>query len=264
MMMTFENALKQQKDLGYSHERKWKARHVNCRFAEDEIDNMRLMIAETNPYLLTVTMAVSMLHILFDWLAFKSDIAFWQQNVSLVGISIWSMVSSLISQFIVFLYLIEQETTLLILVPSGISIVIQIWKIWRATRPKFSLSWHTLVKVELSRTDFSSESNDIDKTAMTYMGFTLYPLMLGYSVYSLLCKGSSLVVVGWRCIASSLYLNYRLKSVAHLPWRFLIYRCESHPDDFFSCIGSALNTFIDDLFAFVIHMPTMHRIRYVF
>ncbi len=43
-----------------------------------------------------------------------------------------------------------------------------------------------------------------------------------------------------------LFINYKLKSVAHLPWRFLIYR--------------ALNTFIDDLFAFVIRMPTLHRI----
>ncbi|KAH9161313.1 hypothetical protein LEN26_001480 [Aphanomyces euteiches] len=72
MMMTFENALRQQKELG---------------FGDDEIDNMRSMIADTNPYLLAVTMAVSMLHILFDWLAFKSDIAFWQQNESLIGIS---------------------------------------------------------------------------------------------------------------------------------------------------------------------------------
>jgi hypothetical protein len=43
-----------------------------------------------------------------------------------------------------------------------------------------------------------------------------------------------------------LYINYKLKSVAHLPWRFLCYRFT--------------NTFIDDLFAFVIKMPTMHRI----
>jgi hypothetical protein len=35
--------------------------------------------------------------------------------------------------------------------------------------------------------------------------------------------------------------------VAHLPWRALIYR--------------ALNTFIDDLFAFIIRMPTMHRLK---
>jgi hypothetical protein len=37
-----------------------------------------------------------------------------------------------------------------------------------------------------------------------------------------------------------------LKSVAHLPVRVFIYR--------------ACNTFIDDLFAFVISMPTMHRL----
>ena len=43
-----------------------------------------------------------------------------------------------------------------------------------------------------------------------------------------------------------LFINYKLKSVAHLPWRVLIYR-------FF-------NTFIDDVFAFMIRMPLMHRL----
>ena len=43
-----------------------------------------------------------------------------------------------------------------------------------------------------------------------------------------------------------LFINYKLKSVAHLPWRMLTYK--------------ALNTFIDDLFAFVIKMPTLYRL----
>lgn len=43
-----------------------------------------------------------------------------------------------------------------------------------------------------------------------------------------------------------LFISYKLKSVAHLPWRMLTYK--------------ALNTFIDDLFAFVIKMPVMYRI----
>jgi len=43
-----------------------------------------------------------------------------------------------------------------------------------------------------------------------------------------------------------LFINYKMKSVAHLPWRTLVYK--------------ALNTFIDDLFAFIIRMPTMHRV----
>jgi len=42
-----------------------------------------------------------------------------------------------------------------------------------------------------------------------------------------------------------LFINYRLKSVACLPWKFFMYK--------------ALNTFIDDLFAFIIKMPTLHR-----
>ena len=43
-----------------------------------------------------------------------------------------------------------------------------------------------------------------------------------------------------------LFLNYKFKSVAHLPWRVFIYK--------------ALNTFIDDLFAFIIKMPLLHRL----
>lgn len=43
-----------------------------------------------------------------------------------------------------------------------------------------------------------------------------------------------------------LFINYKLKSVAHLPWRAFVYK--------------ALNTFIDDLFAFIIKMPTLHRL----
>ena len=47
-------------------------------------------------------------------------------------------------------------------------------------------------------------------------------------------------------MSQQLYLNYKLKSVAHLPWRQMSYKF--------------LNTIIDDLFAFVIKMPTLHRL----
>jgi hypothetical protein len=43
-----------------------------------------------------------------------------------------------------------------------------------------------------------------------------------------------------------LYINYKLKSVDHLPWRTLIYRF--------------LNTIIDDLFAFLVTMPWLKRL----
>jgi hypothetical protein len=48
-------------------------------------------------------------------------------------------------------------------------------------------------------------------------------------------------------VLSQLFINYKLKSVAHMPWKSMVYK--------------ALNTFIDDLFAFVVKMPMLHRIR---
>jgi hypothetical protein len=55
-----------------------------------------------------------------------------------------------------------------------------------------------------------------------------------------------LLTFGFIMMTPQLFINYKLKSVAHLPWRMMTYK--------------ALNTFIDDIFAFVIKMPTMYRL----
>jgi len=57
---------------------------------------------------------------------------------------------------------------------------------------------------------------------------------------------SAVYSFGFAQQAPQLFINYKLKSTAHMPWRTLCYK--------------ALNTFIDDLFAFIIKMPTMHRL----
>jgi hypothetical protein len=87
----------------------------------------------------------------------------------------------------------------------------------------------------------------------------MYPLVAGYAVFSLVRHShagwyswvlSSLVsfiyVFGFIMMTPQLFINYKLKSVAHMPWRAMAYK--------------SLNTFIDDLFAFVVDMPTMHRL----
>lgn len=55
-----------------------------------------------------------------------------------------------------------------------------------------------------------------------------------------------LLAFGFIMMTPQLFINYKLKSVAHLPWRMLSYKF--------------LNTFIDDIFAFIIKMPWMYRI----
>merc|ERR550537_875772 len=94
---------------------------------------------------------------------------------------------------------------------------------------------------------------------MRYLNHVLYPLVVGYSMYSLIYDthkswyswvlGSTVNFVysfGFVLMTPQLFINYKLKSTAHMPWKTFMYK--------------ALNTFIDDLFAFIIKMPTMHRL----
>ncbi|CAF0766073.1 unnamed protein product, partial [Didymodactylos carnosus] len=95
--------------------------------------------------------------------------------------------------------------------------------------------------------------------AFRYLSWALFPLVIGYAIYSLTYHEHKswysfvlstiygfLLTFGFIMMTPQLFINYKLKSVAHLPWRMMTYK--------------ALNTFIDDMFAFVIKMPTMYRI----
>uniref|UniRef100_A0A3Q2CFI3 CLPTM1 regulator of GABA type A receptor forward trafficking n=1 Tax=Cyprinodon variegatus TaxID=28743 RepID=A0A3Q2CFI3_CYPVA len=103
-----------------------------------------------------------------------------------------------------------------------------------------------------------SSTKIYDDMAFRYLSWLLYPLFGCYAVYSLLYvehKGwyswvlsmlYGFLLTFFITMTPQLFINYKMKSVAHLPWRMLTYK--------------ALNTFIDDLFAFVIKMPMMYRI----
>jgi hypothetical protein len=58
---------------------------------EADWDEYKRVWLETDPILLTVTMLVSVLHMVFEGLAFQSDIQFWRGKDSVEGISIRSL-----------------------------------------------------------------------------------------------------------------------------------------------------------------------------
>lgn len=225
---------------------------------EDTTQEIKRMLVETNPLLLAVTVIVSLLHALFDYLAFKNDIAFWRENKSQEGLSMRSVLVSAGSQLVIFLYLVDNETSWMVLVSAGIGTVIEFWKVTKASDVRVDGVFpfvHVADKAEVAE----SETTRYDKEAFRYLGWAMLPLVLGCSVYSLVYDthrswyswvlGSlvtSVYAFGFITMCPQLYLNYKLKSVAHLPWRMLTYK--------------ALNTFVDDFFAFVIKMPTLHRL----
>ncbi|CEG74038.1 hypothetical protein RMATCC62417_09308 [Rhizopus microsporus] len=231
-----------------------------------DADEIKRMFLETNPVLLVTTIAVSLLHSLFEMLAFKNDIAFWKKKSNSTGISVRTLLVNIFFQIVIFLYLVDnsQETSWMVLISQGVGLLIEIWKVLKAL--KYELVWTpgSLIpklgqQSENSTTKEEDETSKYDAIAFKYLTWLAYPLLGGYAIYSLYYEQHKswysyvlktlvefVYMFGFITMLPQLYINYRLKSVAHMPWKTLMYK--------------SLNTFIDDLFAFVIKMPTLHRL----
>ena len=228
--------------------------------ASGESDEIKRIFIEGNPYLLALTMVVSMLHTVFDIMAFRSDIGFWNKNKSMEGLSARMVVLNSFMQLVIFLYLLENDTSMVVLFSSGVGCAIEFWKITKCMTVELtwrgSLPWVTFKdKAGYQETN----TKRYDREASVYLSYVLFPLVVGYAIYSLIYDShkswyswilNSLVgavyTFGFILMCPQLYINYKLKSVAHLPWRQMTFKF--------------LNTIIDDLFAFVIKMPTLHRL----
>ena len=126
LMSVIEESLKTQSGMG---------------FTAQDMDDVRRLISDTSLYLLGATILASVLHLFFEFLAFKSDISFWQGNKSLAGLSAQAVVSDFFSQTVIFLFLIDSDTSLLVTIPAFFGILIQGWKVHKATEVKFCLSY---------------------------------------------------------------------------------------------------------------------------
>jgi hypothetical protein len=172
-----------------------------------------------------------------------------------------AILSPPLPQLIITLYLFENETSWMILITQFLGLGIEVWKLRKAIA--VSLSWRGwLPRIDFSDKDAGyalSRTKEYDNIATHHMLIVLAPMVVGYATYSLFYDRhrswyswllSSAVnyvyMFGFVTLTPQLYVNYRLKSVSHMPWKAYVYRF--------------LTTIIDDLFAFVIKMPTLHRI----
>ncbi|XP_030645269.1 lipid scramblase CLPTM1L [Chanos chanos] len=228
-------------------------------FTEKDADEIKGIFVDTNLYFLALTFFVAAFHLLFDFLAFKNDISFWKKKKSMVGMSSKAVLWRCFSTIVIFLYLLDEQTSLLVLIPAGIGSVIEVWKVKKAF--KIHIVWKSVTPTFLFGKSDESErrTEEYDSLAMKYLSYLLYPLCIGGAGYSLVFVKykswyswliNSLVngvyAFGFLFMLPQLFVNYKLKSVAHLPWKAFMYK--------------AFNTFIDDVFAFIITMPTSHRL----
>ncbi|KAJ7693835.1 cleft lip and palate transmembrane protein 1-domain-containing protein, partial [Mycena rosella] len=233
-----------------------------------ELDEVKRMLIETNPWLLGLTAVVSLLHVLFEMLAFKSDVSHWRQKKEMVGVSVRTIITNVFVQLVILLYLIDnnENTSWMILLGSGTGVLIEAWKITKAVdisvipAPAGSLLPYKIdIKDKHVLSEDEKKTQEYDKLAFRYVSYVAIPLLAGYTVYSLMYEShrgwysfvistltSFVYMFGFAQLVPQLIINYKLKSVSHMPMKAMIYK--------------TLSTVVDDFFAFCIKMPFLHRL----
>ncbi|KAI6715313.1 clpTM1 domain-containing protein [Diplocarpon mali] len=232
-----------------------------------EFEMIKEVLLDTNIYLLATTIVVSVFHMIFEMLAFKSDISHYRNKKNNVGISVRSILGNVFMQTVIFLYLLDNNdnTSWMILFSQGMGIVLEFWKITTVVNVRVRPAPDSILPFRIAFEDkhvlseTEAKTKEYDAVAFKYLYMIAVPLLLAYAAYSLKYEShkswysfvittlvGSVYAYGFLMMVPSLYINYRLKSVAHMPAKAMMYKF--------------LNTFIDDLFAFTIKMPTLHRI----
>ncbi|KAK4053964.1 hypothetical protein OIO90_003801 [Microbotryomycetes sp. JL221] len=233
-----------------------------------EMDEVKRMLTETSPWLLITTTVVTVLHMLFEILAFTSDVSHWRKKQdNLVGVSL-----------IILLYLLDnnENTSWMaseniagdscnILFSQGTGLLIEAWKIPKTVDINLvqTTSGFLPYKLDIKDKHVLSEdeikTQEADKLAFRYVTMAAVPLLVGYTIYSLFYNehrsAYSFVIqtltafvqaFGFVQMVPQLIINYQLKSTAHLPMKTLTYKF--------------LTTIVDDFFSFIIKMPWLHRL----
>ena len=164
-----------------------------------ELELIKETLLDSNPYLLGTTVVASILHMIFEMLAFKSDVGHWRSKKDNVGVSVRTILSNVFMQLVIFLYLLDnnESTSWMILFGQGVGIAIEFWKITKTVNVRVrepgpdsrfqGVLPYVVVfedKHELSETEEKTE--EYDRIAFYWMGIVAVPLLLAYAVYSLI------------------------------------------------------------------------------
>ncbi|KAJ2827410.1 hypothetical protein IWW50_001904 [Coemansia erecta] len=228
-------------------------------YSEADVDSLKEMVYEVNPTMLGITMAAMALHMLFEFLAYKEDVAFWSRRgpEGLQGVSRSSVVMGVASAWISLLYMWDRrrETNVVVLLGAAVGAVVEAWKASKVLRPGDLWSRAAPAAPGLR----AQVQRDVDRQTAWWMGRVCAPLMAAYAAFSLVFQQHE-SYVSWLLSVSlvtvyslefiqmwpQLLINHRLRSVDMLPLAAFLYRF--------------LTTFIDDLYALVVPMPLIERI----
>ncbi|KAL0580511.1 hypothetical protein V5O48_001498 [Marasmius crinis-equi] len=228
--------------------------------ASAELDEIKRMLLETNPWFLGLT------GLFRDASLFVGRVALEAEERD--GRCLRQIITNVFVQIVVLLYLIDnnENTSWMILFGSGMGVIIEAWKITKAVDISFApasagsfFPYKLDIKDKHVLSEDEKKTQEYDRLAFRYVSYFAIPSLAIYTVYSLLYEShrgwysfiistltSFVYMFGFAQLVPQLIINYKLKSVAHMPMKAMIYK--------------TLSTVVDDLFAFCIKMPFLHRL----
>jgi hypothetical protein len=250
--------------------------------SEEEVEELKHLVSDDRLYFYVMTQIVTLLHCFFEYLAFFDDYRFFVGRKTFRGISTSSLLFSAVRSFILFLYLADMDSSKVVLFFVLKDFAFCLYKVCKvyfhqqrniksrnetmrneSGDLKVENSTPKTVRTEGEETKEGIEDEDLtafwDRQCVLHGSFFFLPLFFGFSAYCLtLFKykswwswlvsslADSFYIWGFLHMLPQIYINYKLKSVAHLPIRAFMYKI--------------FNTFIDDAFAFAVKMPLKHRL----
>lgn len=160
-----------------------------------ELDAIKRVLIDGNPWLLLSTVVVGILHMLTSTLAFASDISHTRKRKDLVGVSVRTILSNVFVELVVLLYLWDEseQTSSMILLTQGMGLAVEAWKITKAvdikvgpSAPGSLLPYKVEFKDKHVLTEDEIKSREYDRQAFKIVGWAAAPCLAAYSVYSFL------------------------------------------------------------------------------
>lgn len=222
-------------------------------FLEKDVDEVKGIFVDINLYFLVLIFFVVVFYFFFDFLVFKNDISFWKKKKSMIGMFIKVVFWCCFSIVVIFLFLLDEQMSLLVLVLVGVGVVIELWKVKKVL--KMIIFWRGLMfEFQFGiYSEFERKIEEYDIQVMKYLLYLLYFFCVGGVVYLFLnIKYKSwyfwlinsfvngVYVFGFFFMLFQFFVNYKLKLVVYLFWKVFIYK--------------VFNIFIDDVFVFIIIM----------
>lgn len=211
---------------------------------------------------LIILFTVNILHTIFSYMGFASDVSYYKNLKELDGVYTKYIFFSIFRLLVTFIYVYLEDAHFLVKIELGIGLAIEIWKLRKIFSIEISTKFPFVnlnYKIKFSQDNSQNHETEAINLMTKYLFLPISVLYLSYriyyykqTIYSSYFKFAIQYLFflfnlfGFVLMTPQIYINYKLKSVSHMPVKALTYKF--------------LNTIIDDLYAFAVKTTTLYRI----